>query len=63
MKGVIDVLELQGQREKHRKLINYPQHEGSYMGVRFIMECGLYFSLYWNPYKISSVLCKKLCLI
>ncbi|KAK7584103.1 hypothetical protein V9T40_005066 [Parthenolecanium corni] len=41
MKDVIDVLELQGQREKHRKLIDYRTQEGNYMGIRYIFECGL----------------------
>lgn len=40
MKDVIDVLELQGQREKHRKLIDYRTQEGNYMGIRYIFECG-----------------------
>lgn len=40
MKDVIDVLELQGQREKHRKVIDYRTQEGNYMGVRYIFECG-----------------------
>lgn len=44
MKDVIDVLELQGQREKHRKFIDYRHHDGSYMGVRFIFECGSFLS-------------------
>ncbi|XP_065213864.1 cyclin-Q [Planococcus citri] len=52
MKGVIDVLELQGQREKHRKLINYTKHEGSYIGVRFIMECGM--KLNFGPTTITT---------
>ncbi len=43
MKDVIDVLELQGQREKHRKVIDYRHHTGGFVGVRFMFECGLYF--------------------
>lgn len=42
MKDVIDVLELQGQRENPpRKLIDYRQFTGSYVGVIFIFECGM----------------------
>lgn len=45
MKDVIDVLELQGQREREklRTLVDYAQYEGSFVGVRFIMECGMCF--------------------
>lgn len=42
MKDVIDVLELQGQRENPpRKLIDYKHFDGSYVGVIFIFECGI----------------------
>lgn len=42
MKDVIDVLELQGQREKiSRKLVDYRHFDGSYVGIRFLFECGM----------------------
>ena len=40
MKDVIDVLQL--QREKARRVppLNYSEKSDSYMGARFIFECG-----------------------
>lgn len=40
MKDVIDVLAFQDRRVKLRKLIDYRLEDDSFMGVRFLFECG-----------------------
>lgn len=66
MKDVIDVLELQGQREKHRKVIDYRTQEGNYMGVRYIFECGTLdleiTNVHVDSFSSYSYLFYRLCL-
>lgn len=46
MKDVIDVLELQDQREKtSRILIDYRCHDGVFIGSRYLFECGMFIIL------------------
>jgi len=42
MKDVIDVLQLQREKSREHPPVNYKDRSDSYMGARFIFECGQY---------------------